>query len=160
MDAVAQEAGISKASVLYDYGTKQGLIKAVIERRIEMDDRALADIVAASDRAADADIKAYVARASCSPTEEDRAVTTSLCATLREDEIRQPVRDVVRRRRSAILTSATVPRGAMLAFLAIEGLLCLERFDLQPWTDEERAGLIADIEWLATHGPDDSRAVS
>src|SRR3546814_8507750 len=38
LEAVAAEAGISKASVLYDYGTKQALMKALIERRIAAED--------------------------------------------------------------------------------------------------------------------------
>ncbi|MBL6430319.1 MAG: TetR family transcriptional regulator [Alphaproteobacteria bacterium] len=34
LDAVACAARINKASVLYDYKTKQALIKAVLERRL------------------------------------------------------------------------------------------------------------------------------
>ncbi|HTN63611.1 MAG TPA: helix-turn-helix domain-containing protein, partial [Devosia sp.] len=39
LDAVAAEAGISKASVLYDYKSKQGLIAAMVDRSVASDNR-------------------------------------------------------------------------------------------------------------------------
>src|SRR3546814_17040256 len=50
LEAVAAEAGISKASVLYDYGTKQALMKALIERRIAAEDSRIGEIEAGLDR--------------------------------------------------------------------------------------------------------------
>src|SRR3546814_15074706 len=46
LEAVAAEAGISKASVLYDYGTKQALIKALLERRIAAEDSRIGELEA------------------------------------------------------------------------------------------------------------------
>lgn len=107
VEAVAQEAGISKASVLYDYGTKQGLIRAVIGRQLELEDLALAGAVLARGPTADAHIRAYVDHVSRAPSDEDRAVTSNLCALLREEDIRQPVRDFIRRRLEMVVASAT-----------------------------------------------------
>ena len=44
LEAVATEAGISKASVLYDYKNKQALMRAVIERRIAAEDARIQEI--------------------------------------------------------------------------------------------------------------------
>lgn len=37
IDAVAKEAGINKASVLYDHKSKQALVEAVVDRAFERD---------------------------------------------------------------------------------------------------------------------------
>lgn len=154
LDAVAVEAGISKASVLYDYKTKRALIRKLIERRVAQDDAVTQDFVAAEGGQPNAHIRGYLAAATRSFSEEERAVGFNLCAALAQDAaLRKPVQQSLRATIDGIASSSTHPRGAALAFLATQGLILLDWFDLHSFSPEDRARLIADIGWLIEQAP-------
>ncbi|HSK39856.1 MAG TPA: TetR family transcriptional regulator [Arenibaculum sp.] len=155
LDAVAAQAKISKASVLYDYKTKQALIKAVIERRIEDENARVRQVMDKLGSAPNAAIRARIATAARSVSDEDRAVAINLCATLAQDaELRRPIQDAYRHRIAAVLETSEHSRGALLAFLAVEGLMSLERLGLHTWPEEEREVLLREIGWLVDQQPE------
>jgi AcrR family transcriptional regulator len=155
LEAVAAEAKISKASVLYDYGTMQALMKALIERRIAAEDSRIAEIEARLGPVSDVAIRARLASELRDLTDEDRSVALSLCALVAQDaELRAPVQAMMRRRIAKVLETSKQPRGALLAFLAIEGLMALEWLGLHRWQSEERQALISEIRWLVDQQPE------
>ena len=156
LEAVAAEAKISKASVLYDYKTKQALIKAVIERRVEAENARIRQIMDKMGPVPNVAIRSRIAAASSrSVSREDRAVAVNLCAALAQDaELREPIQETLRNRIAAVLETSEHPRGALLAFLAIEGLMSLEWLDLHTWPAEEREALISEIAWLVGQRPE------
>lgn len=155
LEAVAAEADISKASVLYDYGSKPALIKALIERRIVAEDRRIGEIEDRLGPVPDAAIRARLASELRDLTDEDRSVALSLCAMVAQDaELRTPIQDMMRRRIARVLETSKQPRGALLAFLAIEGLMALEWLGLHRWPAEERRKLLAEIRWLVDQQPE------
>jgi AcrR family transcriptional regulator len=155
LEAVAAEAKISKASVLYDYKTKHALIKAVIERRIEIEMSKIRTFMEKLGPVPNAAIRGRIAAASRSVSDEDRAVALNLCAALTQDaDLRKPIQVAYRDQIAEILETSEHPRGALLAFLAIEGLMALERLDLHPWPTEDRKALISEIAWLAGQQPE------
>ena len=154
LDAVAAEAGISKASVLYDYKSKRALVQALIERRITNEQRLLESFVAAEPDRRDARIRGHLAATARSFSDEDRAVALNLCAALAQDaDLRAPVEQLVRDSLADIEATSTQPRGALLAFLAIEGLMLLDRLGLHRFAASERDRIIAEIEWLIGQSP-------
>ncbi|MFN0263190.1 TetR/AcrR family transcriptional regulator [Tepidamorphus sp. 3E244] len=154
LDAVATEAGISKASVLYDYKTKHELIRAVIARRVCEEESVFRAMREKIGDGPDCAIQARVSTVAAGVADEDRAVAISLCAALaQEADLRQPIRESYSARIDEIRRTATSPRGALLAFLAAEGLKTLDYFDLHTWTKDERRRLISDIEWLIGQDP-------
>jgi len=154
LDAVAAEAGISKSSVLYDYKTKQALMKAVIERRIASESARIEEIMSRLGNTPNAAIRARLMAESRELSDEDRAVALSLCASVASDaELREPVREMMARRVAKVRDTSDNPRGAMLAFLAIEGLKMLEWFNLYEWPQEERHKLMSEIRWLVEQKP-------
>jgi len=159
LDAVAAEAGISKASVLYDYKTKQALTKAVIERRVAVEEARVQEQIANLGPVDNAQILGCLAAASRPVSDDERAVAISLCAALAHDaELRQPIQKIHRERIDEIRRTSTDPRGAMLAFLAVEGLMLLEWFGLHSWPAAEREQLTADIAWLVAQSPSEPSA--
>jgi len=155
LDAVAAEAGISKASVLYDCKTKQGLIAAMIERRVALEDAKLADAMQHQGDGPDQVVKARLDVASRRVSDEDRNVILSLCSFLAEDaSLREPIQRSVRKRMQDVQSGARNPRGALLAFLAIEGLMALEWLDFHAWTEDERDRLVREIRWLINQAPE------
>ncbi|MFT0891799.1 TetR/AcrR family transcriptional regulator [Pseudochelatococcus sp. G4_1912] len=154
LEAVALQAGISKASVLYDFKTKQQLISALIERDICNHQRKIDELAEAlGSSTPDAGILARI-EAVRSMTDDDRAVTTSLCAAMTCDaQLRKPLQELFTKTIEDLRTTSESPRGALLAFLAAEGLAQLEWFGFQAWQEDEREQLLADICWLSSQVP-------
>lgn len=154
LDAVAIEAGISKASVIYDYKTKHQLMKAVIERRIASEEKRVGQIIADLGAVKNAAIHGQIAAAALVPADDARAVALNIGAALALDhELRQPIEEYYSRLIAAIQETSGNSRGSMLAFLALEGLRTLEWQDFHAWPDDERRRILQDIAWLADAEP-------
>lgn len=151
---MAAEAGISKASVLYDYKTKRALIRTLIERRVAADEEPVQRFVDAQTDGQNARIRGHVAAATRSFSDGERSVGLNLCAALAQDEgLREPVQESLRATIAGIEASSTHPRGAMLAFLSIQGMMLLDWFGLHSFSAPERDRLIAEIGWLIQQSP-------
>lgn len=154
LDAVATVAGISKASVIYDYKSKQQLIKAVIRRRMRMEDERVQAATAALGPVPNATITGLIAAAADGPPDHLRAVAVNLVSALAQDtESRGIVEQAYARTLAELAEGSTNPRSAILAFLALEGLKRLELHKLHPWSDAQRATILADIGWLVEAEP-------
>jgi AcrR family transcriptional regulator len=149
LDAVAIEAGISKASVIYDYKTKQQLIKAVIERRVALGEERIRAATKELGAVSSASIRGLIAAASDAEPDDARAVAVDLGAALaQDDELRKPIEDYYNRTIASVMATSNSPRGGLLAFLALEGLRALEWHDFHCWSDEERQRILREIGWL------------
>ena len=146
LDAVAIEAGISKASVIYDYKTKNALIKAVIERAVARHTARLRDHIEEQGPVADRVMRGRIAAvAARSVTDAERSVALSLIAALAGNTELRAVIEAAYREQMADITALPNPRETMLAFLALEGLSLMERFGLYSWPPAERGRLLGDI---------------
>ncbi|MDH6232287.1 AcrR family transcriptional regulator [Mesorhizobium soli] len=149
LDAVGVEAGISKASVIYDYKSKQQLINAVIRRRMESEEARILALTAPLGSAPSAAINGLISAAAERHRDHVRAVAVNMVAALAQDaEARGIIEAVYTRMIASVTETAENPRGAILAFLALEGLKRLELHNLHPWSDAERADILRDIRWL------------
>lgn len=154
LDAVAIEAGISKASVIYDYKTKQQLIKAVIERRVALGEERIRDVTEELGAVPNASIRGLIAAASKAEPDDARAVAVNLGAALAQDhELCKPIEDYYKRTIASVTTTSSNPRAGLLAFLALEGLRALEWHDFYSWTDSERQRILREIGWLVDADP-------
>lgn len=144
LEAVAVEAGISKASVIYDYKSKQALIKAVIERSVRRHTERLRAHIEAQAPGPDRIMRGRLASiASRSITDAERTVALNLIAALAANaELRTLIEATYREQMADITTASTKPSGSMLAFLALEGLTLMERFGLYSWPPAEREALL------------------
>lgn len=151
IEAVACEAGISKAGVLYDFKTKQAMIHAIVEHQIEAHQERLHACRESLSGNGDCEILATIAAAQRSFSDEDRAAIVGLCASVLQDEdLRDLVKGYNRELMDSAVESAANPRNARLAFLAVEGLMSMERFHLHCWSERERREMIDDILSLAS----------
>lgn len=155
IEAVAATAGVGKATVLYDYKSKHALMRAVLERRLEAEDERLSRIRAGLDDDPDRAIHAWIRAALRPLSQQDRTIGSGLMAELASDpELNQLSRDFVHDNVLRALDTATEPRGARLAFLAVEGLKLLDYIGLQPWSHAEIEAIMEDIGWLAGQRPE------
>ncbi|WP_162950380.1 TetR/AcrR family transcriptional regulator [Rhizobium jaguaris] len=146
LDAVAAEAGVSKASVIYDYKTKEALIKAIVRRRTLEEDgkhRAALEKVGHTENA---HMMARLAVAGEDASEEDKSVIPYLCAAfVQDDQLRMSLQESYLSQIETILQASPNPKRALLSFLALEGLKSLEFLVLLQWPDEQRKDIIKDI---------------
>jgi AcrR family transcriptional regulator len=161
LDAVAAEAGISKASVIYDFKTKQALIEAIVERafRLDREYHAAAEVdLASSDSLA---IRGRIKFAEEPPSEEIKPVAIGLSVALTLDPaLRARMKKSQAETISRIVETASSPRGALLAYLALEGLKFLEHLDFHHFDPTDRSRIIREINWLVAETPSDDKAVS
>jgi AcrR family transcriptional regulator len=153
LEAVAAEAGIGKASVVYDFKSKQNLVKAVIDRKVRREEENIRAAVDAVARRANAEMLGRIAVASDAPTDETRAVALNLCAALAQDaDLRHGLKQFYEKEIGAVTATAEKPRMALLAFLALEGLKMLEYFEFYRWPEAERASILTDLAALMGSG--------
>ncbi|MYN28240.1 TetR/AcrR family transcriptional regulator [Duganella levis] len=149
LESVAELAGISKASVLYDFKSKQALIAAVVERAVRNDNAFNDGVTASLGDVPSAAIRGRIAAAAQPLPEEFRATALNLCAALAQDrELRATVQENQAAVIAKVAADAAHPRGALLAYLALEGLKLLEAMDLHHLPAAQRAQVLADIDWL------------
>nr|WP_229223798.1 TetR/AcrR family transcriptional regulator [Duganella sp. sic0402] len=149
LEAVAEQAGISKASVLYDFKSKQALIAAVVARAVRKDNAFNDSVTEDLGDVSSPVIRGRIAAAAQPLPEEFRATALNLCAALAQDrELRATVQNNQTAVVKKMLDTAEYPRGAMLAYLALEGLKLLEAMDLYHLPAKQRKQVLADISAL------------
>lgn len=150
LDAVANDAGVSKASVLYDYKSKGALVHALVTHGLEAENARVEQVRRLLDGTEDSGIRARIAlTARRRPSVDDRSAAVAIISALGCDpELKEIGRACVRETVDDITKTARNPRAALLALLALEGLRHLEYLDLHHWSCEEFAAILADIAWL------------
>jgi AcrR family transcriptional regulator len=158
LDAVAAEAGISKASVLYDYQSKHALIAALVDRNVASDNQLNLAVTESLGDIPNAAIRGRIVAAAEPLPDEFRAVALNLCAALAQDaELRGAIQRNQAEVIGAIMSTSANPRGALLAYLALEGLKLLESLDYHSWPEPERLRILREINWLADSQPRDDK---
>lgn len=161
LESVAAEAGVSKASVVYDHKTKQALIGALVCRALERDN---AFNQAAAEQLGDVDarvVRGRIAAAANPLPPQQRAVALTLCAALAQDAgLRQPMQANQAAVIAELQRDAARPRSALLAYLALEGLKLLESLDFHTFPKQERDLLLREIEALVDWSPSESSPAS
>lgn len=159
LDAVAREAGVGKATVLYDFKSKQALIEAVVDRSFAADNARHAALEDALPGAENQAIRGRIAAAAHAPPADFRAVALNLSAALAlDDGLRAKMQANQARVVERIVGASASPRGALLAYLALEGLKFLEFLDFHHFDEPERDRIIREIGWLATAAPEETPA--
>jgi AcrR family transcriptional regulator len=152
IDAVAKAAGVGKATVLYDFKSKDTLIAAFVERKIRLYSEAVAETRKDYESGPDPTIRALLSISKAPPSKEDLANGMLVAAAAAKDEaFRSFLGSMFADEIARIEAEAASPRRALLAYLALHGLLSLEHFgccvfekDLRERTLEDIPALILD----------------
>ncbi|PBB25261.1 MULTISPECIES: TetR/AcrR family transcriptional regulator [unclassified Mesorhizobium] len=154
LEGVAKAAGISKGSVVYDFGSKQALLEAMVERAVARDNAFNEAAAAACDAEQNRTLQGRIAAAAEPFPDAFRAVALNISAALAQD---RALRAAIQRNQNEVISrireEAGDARGPMLAYLALEGLKLLEALDYHQWPEPDRSALLADIRWLAAMNP-------
>lgn len=154
VERVATEAGISKASVLYDFKTKQAVLEAVVERAFARDNAMHSQIEAGLETPENRTVTGRILGATAPISEPFRNAALNLSAALVLDKsLRAKMQANQAKVIEGVHQTAKSPRGAQLAYLALEGLKLLENLDFHRFDDEERSRILREVLWLADAEP-------
>lgn len=145
IDAVAQEAGVSKARVVYDHKSKGALLEALVDRKVKAD---LAHIEACVEAAVDTphpELFGRIASAEKILDETDRAVAMAVSASMSNDEKLQKMMREWTDLDLKMMASGKRPKAALMAYLALSGFFCTELFAFHTWPETERASILDGI---------------
>ena len=154
IDAVAKEAGISKAMVVYDHKSKSALLEALIDRRMKIEiDRQAQEVANATDTP-HPELFGRIKVAEVTMTDLDRAVAMAIGASVSQDEkVQKLMRDWTLMDLKA-MSEGPKPEAALMAYLALTGIYVTELFAFHQWTEEERAKILEGVRTIYATYPD------
>lgn len=145
IDAVAQEAGVSKATVVYDHKSKSALLEALVDRRVKADiAHAAACVVAAADTP-HPELFGRIVAAEKKLDEIDKAVAVAVSAAMsNEDRLQTIMRDWTELDLKA-MAQGDRPKAALMAYLSLMGFYSTELFGFHSWPDRDRHDILDGI---------------
>lgn len=153
IDAVAKEAGISKASVIYDYKSKDGLISAFVKRQIDREREKVARRVAEGGEETNAFILSLLALDDSKPAGPNGGTVRCFVAAMKSGtEMHDMLRQAVSEDIDTIRETSTRPASAIIAYLAWHGLKSLDYLNLYEFDATERARILRQLATFLTEG--------
>jgi len=153
LDAVAQRASLSKGGLLYNFPSKDALLKGMIQRLIDQvlaeKERLRTSLAGKRNLEARASVAASLKLHSAKIND---VATGLLAATAENPQLLEPARDVIKVEWRKLTSTAEDKEAAMLAWLAIEGLSSLEMHNLSPLSARQRSEVVTAIERLLDKG--------
>ena len=145
IDAVAQEAGISKSRVVYDYKSKTALLEALIDRQFERDTARINSLLVECADSPHPELFARIKIAEQALDSKERAVAMAITSSMSSEEsLRQRMLRFIERDLLA-MDSGAKPEAARMAYFAFIGFSCHEWFGLVDRSDEERLPFLEQI---------------
>lgn len=154
LGAVAKEAGVSKATVLYEHTSKRDLLAALVARTIEADNAFNANCEAQFAGEPDAPLLGRIEAARRMQWGDggNAAVLGLISALMQDEALRGAFRSNQETVRAGLIEAAAGARTTRLAWLALEGFKFQQHMQLVAWSEAERAEILDDIATLAQKG--------
>jgi AcrR family transcriptional regulator len=155
IDAVAQEAGVSKSRVVYDHKCKADLLEALVDRQVASERERIAKAIAEHADTPHPELFARIAVYGQKPNDTDKAVVLALSASMPgQEELQTRMREWAATALND-MDRGPRPKAALMAFLALNGLSCLELFGFHQWDETERSAILDGIRTIYASFPED-----
>lgn len=143
IDALAKEVGISKSSVVYDCGSKAGLLAAFTRHKIGQYRERFGDALQAHAGQPNAWLRAMIDMGREGPSDDDVAITMLISASMGEHaECRELMREALAEDARRVLADAEDPGKMLQLLLAVHGLFFLECFGFHRFDEITRQELL------------------
>jgi len=160
LDAIARESGLSKGGVMHQFRTKEGVLKALLERQMAHFEEFRAKIRVDS---ANPELTTEITTVREAANNPNSAALALLAAMVESPDMMALPRDSDLKTIAAIKAEAADPELAMLRWAAARGLLLGALFGMSPLDKRERdhlfARLLDDSQWSVLEKPSKPRAV-
>jgi AcrR family transcriptional regulator len=163
IEAVAQEAGLSKGGMLYHFRSKDSLIEAMVASLVERFEADIADArleePEGGQSAPGSWLRAYI-RASTGPAEGDDDTAALLAAVATDPSLLAPLQEQYARWQAQVETDGVDSALATVIRLALDGLWMADLFGLAPpkgaLRDQVMATLVRLTQEMTTKPPTDA----
>jgi len=145
LDAVAHRAGVSKGGLLYNFPTKAKLMQALVEDYLaEFEARLDAAAQPGAEGGAGESFRSAYFRLSAAECTKPKPGAAWIFAAVAEDpDFLKPIKAFNRRLLDRLKAGTADHRALLMAWLAVEGLRCLQLFETDILTEDERAAIVA-----------------
>lgn len=156
IDAVAQEAGVSKSTVVYDHKSKSALLEALIDRRMNMELERQTAAVAAASETPHPELFGRINSAARVVDDTERAVALAVCASVSsEEKLQQQMRKWTLDDLNA-MAAGPKPQAALMAYLALSGFFVTELFGFHQWNLEDQTRILEGVRTIYTSYPEET----
>lgn len=156
IDAVAQEAGVSKSRVVYDHKSKSALLEALIDRALSEEMDRVEQSVAGHSDAPHPELFGRITLAEQVPDDADRAVALAISASMStEEKVQRQMREWISMDLQAMSNGAR-PTAALLAYLTLTGFYCTELFSFHHWDPAQRTEILEGIRTIYATYPENT----
>ncbi len=149
LDAVAEKASVSKGGLLYHFPSKETLLKAMLERRMQRFKEAQARKIAELENGLGREIKAYILSTLGRDRKTDRVGASLLAAIAHNPKLLDPARKDYRKRLNKLIPAGLGFERAAVIVLAVDGLRLLELLSLSPFSESQRRKVMEELLKLA-----------
>jgi AcrR family transcriptional regulator len=149
LDAVAEKASVSKGGLLYHFSSKETLLKAMLERRMQRFKEAQEKKCAEFENGPTREIKAHILSTLGRDRKTDRIGASILAAIAYNPKLLDPARKDYRRRLDKLIPAELRFERAAVIVLAVEGLRLLELLSLSPFNERQRKKVTEELLKLA-----------
>ena len=154
IDALAKEVGISKSSVVYDCGSKAGLLAAFTRHKIGQYRERFGDALQAHAGQPNAWLRAMIDMGREGPSDDDVAITMLISASMGENaECREIMQQALSADARRIAAEAAEPRQMLRVLLTLHGMMFVECFGFHRFDDVTRNEILDDLMALAERDP-------
>ncbi len=154
IDAVAQEAGISKSRVVYDYKSKTALLEALIDRQFQRDRARIDMLVQECADTPHPELFARIKLAEQAPDDIERTVAMALSSSMSSEvSLQRKMREWAIHDLKAMDAGAK-PEAARIVFFALIGFNCHEWFGMVNWSSQERFSFLEGIRAMYASEPE------
>ncbi len=152
LDAVAHQASMSKGGLLYNFPSKEDLIRGMVARLTERFDADLERRAHEDPKIAGRHTRAYVD--ACSPvalsTQHDAVCAGLLAAVATNLSLLEPLRSAARAMQSKLTDDGIDPVLASIVRLAVDGLWMSDLFGVDPMDENLRIQVLERLRALTT----------
>ncbi|MFA5110325.1 MAG: TetR/AcrR family transcriptional regulator [Desulfobaccales bacterium] len=145
LEAVAEQAGISKGGLIYHFPAKEALLEAMVSRLLQRFAERQAETAMSLPEGPKRELLAYL-MASFTDAEATKRLSASLLAASANDpKLLDPVREYFRDWFARLGTCGLKFERAAVISLAVDGLWLLELLQLSPLDQGQRAGVSQEL---------------
>ena len=164
LDAIARESGLSKGGVMHQFRTKEGVLKALLERQMaRFEEFSTRYRAKAGSVSANPELATEIATVREAANTPDSAALALLAAMVESPDLMALPRESDLKTIAAVKAEAADPDLAMIRWAAARGLLLGALFGMSPIDKPERdrlfARLLDDRQWSALEKSVKPRAV-
>ena len=145
LDAVAAKAGVSKGGLLYHFPTKEALLKAMLNRRVQRLEEVRKEKRAELPDGPTREIKAYILSTLARDRKSERISAGLLASAAYNPRLLEPLRNDYRKALTELVPSGVRFERAAVVVLAAHGLRLMEILSLSPFKYKKRKQVIEEM---------------